>query len=78
VERKIAVQRTKLLDKKHHKSLKRMEVQSADGKRCGFDDVQLVRVHVRRGGGSRPVRNWDTQFPRRVPGQHGTSRQWRG
>jgi hypothetical protein len=35
-------ERTELLDKKHHKSLERMEVQSADGWRCGFDDVELV------------------------------------
>jgi|HubBroStandDraft_2_1064218.scaffolds.fasta_scaffold332147_2 DNA-binding HxlR family transcriptional regulator len=44
-------ERTELLDKKHHKSLKRMEVLSADGKRCGFDDVDLVRVKAARGGG---------------------------
>jgi hypothetical protein len=48
-------ERTQLLDKKHHKSLKRMEVQSADGERCRFDDVELVRVKVTRGGGFKPV-----------------------
>jgi len=47
--------RTELLDKKHHKALKGMEVQSADGKRCGFDDVELVRVKVTRGGGFKTV-----------------------
>jgi len=50
-------ERTELLDKKHHKALKRLEVQSADGKSYGFDDVELMRVKVRRGGGFRPVRN---------------------
>jgi hypothetical protein len=43
-------ERTELLDKKHHKALKEMEVQSADGERCGFDDVELVRVKVTPGG----------------------------
>jgi hypothetical protein len=37
-------ERTQLLDKKHHKSLKRMEVQSADSE-----------VKVTRGGGFKPV-----------------------
>jgi hypothetical protein len=49
-------ERTELLDKKQHKALEGMEVQSADGKRCGFDDVELVRVRVTRGGGFKPVR----------------------
>jgi hypothetical protein len=49
-------ERTELLDKKHQEALKRMEVQSADGKGRGFDDVELVRVKVTRGGGFRPVR----------------------
>ena len=49
-------ERTELLDKKKHKALMGMEVQGADGKSCGFDDVELVRVKVTRGGGFKPVR----------------------
>jgi DNA-binding HxlR family transcriptional regulator len=49
-------ERTELLDKKHHKTLKGMEVQSADGKSCGYDEVELVRVKVTRGGGFKPAR----------------------
>jgi DNA-binding HxlR family transcriptional regulator len=49
-------ERTEMLDKRHHKALKGMEVQSADGKRCGFDDVELVRVKVTRGGGFKSAR----------------------
>jgi DNA-binding HxlR family transcriptional regulator len=30
-------ERTELLDKKHHKALKGMNVQNTDGKKCGFD-----------------------------------------
>ena len=49
-------ERTELLDKKQRKPLMGMEVRSVDGKRCGFDDVELVRVKVTRGGGFKSVR----------------------
>src|SRR5580658_2246506 len=59
-------ERTELLDKKQHKALKGMEVRSADGERCGFDDVELVRVKVTRGGGFKPVRASGTRVPELV------------
>jgi DNA-binding HxlR family transcriptional regulator len=50
-------ERTQLLDKRHRKSLARMQVQGANGESLRFDDVDLVRVKVTRGGGFKPVRH---------------------